>query len=120
MQERSYCGYNCAICPAQSDDLKEREKLVTIWKKYFGHEAYTPENVRCDGCKVDGRLADKNCEARPCVKEKGLDFCMDCDDFPCGKVRKLMGTKEGMILNSLPRTFELTDEEYKYGMAQFA
>jgi hypothetical protein len=117
---RGYCGYDCSVCPARSDNLEERAKLVEIWRKYFGHQAYTPENVRCDGCKADGRIADKNCEARPCARERGYEFCMDCDEFPCDKVRKLMGTKEGMILYCFPKTLELTEEEYNTGMAQFA
>ena len=37
----------------------------------FGHENYTAENVRCDGCKAGGRLADKECKARPCAIERG-------------------------------------------------
>jgi hypothetical protein len=120
MHQRGYCGYDCSLCPGQSDDIEERAKLVEVWRKYFGHQAYTLENVRCDGCKADGRIADKQCEARPCAKEKGLEFCMDCNQFPCDKVRKLMGTKEGMILFCLPKTYELTEEEYNFGMAQFA
>ncbi|MBN2157583.1 MAG: DUF3795 domain-containing protein [Candidatus Lokiarchaeota archaeon] len=120
MQNRGYCGYNCSICPAQSDDIKDREQLVSIWKNYFGHQNYTPENVRCDGCKEGGRIADKNCEARPCAIEKGFEFCMDCEDFPCDKVRKLMATKEGMILFPLPKTYDLSEDEYTHGMAQFA
>ena len=120
MDQRGYCAYNCSTCKAQSENYEERTKLVEIWKKYFGHQAYNPQNVRCDGCKAEGRIADKNCEARPCAKEKGLDYCMDCDEFPCGKVKKLMGTKEGMILYCLPKTYDLTEEEYEYGMAQFA
>ena len=120
MIERSYCGYDCDRCPAHSDKLEDRENVVEIWRKYFGHEAYTAENVHCDGCKADGRLADKKCQARPCAKEKGLEFCMDCDDFHCDKVRKLMGTKEGNILFCLPKTLELTEEEYEFGMAQFS
>jgi len=120
MQERGFCGYDCGRCPAQSEKLKDRQKLVTIWKTYFGHQNYTPENVRCDGCKADGRIADKQCETRPCAKEKGLDYCMECDEFPCGKVRKLMGSKEGMIGFCLPATYNLSKEEYEFGMAQFA
>jgi hypothetical protein len=52
-----YCGYNCHLCAARSDDPAVRQELVDGWRKYFGHEAYTAENVRCDGCLADGRVA---------------------------------------------------------------
>ncbi len=31
-------------------------------------------------CKLGGGV---NCEFRLCVKEKGLEICYECDDFPC-------------------------------------
>jgi hypothetical protein len=115
-----YCGYRCHLCAAQSSDVKTRQKLVDGWRKYFGHQNYTAENVQCDGCKADGKLADKECKANPCAKEKGVDFCMTCDDFPCDKVKKLMGSRMGMLLYSLPRTYDLTEDEYNLCMTQFA
>ena len=51
-----YCGYNCDLCAARSDDPAVRQKLVDGWRKLFGHQMYTAENVRCDGCRSDGRL----------------------------------------------------------------
>ena len=50
-----YCGYRCHLCAARSDDPAVRQKLVDGWRKYFGHESYTVENVRCDGCRAAGR-----------------------------------------------------------------
>jgi hypothetical protein len=114
-----YCGYNCHFCAARSDDPELRQRLVDGWRKYFGHQAYTVENVRCDGCRADGRIADKNCKARPCARERGVEYCADCDDFPCDKVKPLWATREGMLLFLYPRTGELTREEYETCMRQF-
>lgn len=66
-----YCGYNCQLCAARSDDPAVRQKMVDGWRKIFGHQNYTAENVKCDGCPSDGEVADKICKARPCAKEKG-------------------------------------------------
>ena len=46
-----YCGYNCHLCAARSEDIVVRQKLVDAWRKYLGHKNYTAENVYCVGCK---------------------------------------------------------------------
>jgi hypothetical protein len=35
-----YCGYNCYLCAARSDDLEVRQKMVDTWRKYLGHKNY--------------------------------------------------------------------------------
>lgn len=106
-----FCGYNCDLCAARPDDPAVRQKLVDGWRKLFGHQAYTAENGRCDGCRNDGRLADKSCQVRPCAKGKGIESCGLCADFPCKNVRPLIASREGMLLHCLPRTSDLTEEE---------
>ena len=65
MDERwdiSVCGLNCARCKLRA----ERE---------------------CDGCR--GPLEthwSPGCEFLPCAREKGYDYCFQCEDFPCGKL----------------------------------
>ena len=115
----AYCGYSCHLCGARSDDPEVRQKVVDGWRKYFGHENYTAENVKCDGCLSDGKLADKSCEARPCAIDRGVDNCACCADFPCDKMKHLMATKEGMLIFCLPQTAELTEEEYNLCIRQF-
>lgn len=114
-----YCGYSCHLCAARSDDLEVRRKLVDGWRRIFGHQNYTPENVRCDGCRTDGRVADKNCQARPCAMEKSLASCAQCDDFPCGKVRPLLASREGLLIFCRPESGHVTEEEYRLCMRQF-
>jgi hypothetical protein len=114
-----YCGYNCHLCAARSDDPAVRQKLVDGWRKLFGHEHYTAENVRCGGCRSDGPIADQQCKARPCAMEKGVESCADCDEFPCKKLGPLMGSRDGMLLFCHPRTASLTEEEYNLCMRQF-
>ncbi len=86
-----YCGYSCHLCAARSDDPAVRQRMVDGWRRIFGHQQYTAENVRCDGCRGDGRLADKACKARPCAREKGVESCACCDSFVCDKMGSLLG-----------------------------
>jgi hypothetical protein len=115
-----YCGYNCYLCAAQSDDINVRRKLVDAWRKYLGHQHYTAENVACEGCKSEGdKIADKQCEARPCAREKGLESCAQCDEFPCKKVSKLMGTTTGLLTFLAPKLKDITEEEFNLCVQQW-
>jgi hypothetical protein len=114
-----YCGYNCYLCAARSDDPALRQRMVDGWRAYLGHEHYTAENVRCDGCCADGRLADQSCEARPCARAKGLDSCAACDEFPCPKVGKLLGSREGLMVFLHKRLGTMTEDDYNLCMRQW-
>ena len=114
-----YCGYNCHLCAARSDDPEVRRKLVDGWRKIFGHEHYTAENVRCDGCRADGRLADKECKARPCAIERGVESCAECEDFVCDKVKNLLACREGIMVFLNSRLGDVSEEEYNLCARQF-
>jgi hypothetical protein len=114
-----YCGYSCHLCAARSDDLEVRQRLVDGWRKYLGHEHYTAENVRCDGCRSDGRLADTKCEARPCAIERGVESCACCNDFVCEKVGHLLASREGFMIFLHSRFGDITEEEYNLCIRQF-
>jgi hypothetical protein len=96
-----------------------RQRLVDGWRKIFGHEHYTAENVQCDGCLSDGRIADKDCKARPCARQRGVESCTHCDEFPCDKMKFLMASREVMMLWGYPKTASVTEEEYHLCMRQF-
>lgn len=38
----------------------------------------------CQGCRESGCLF-KDCKVTGCAKEHGVDFCFQCDEFPCDK-----------------------------------
>jgi hypothetical protein len=114
-----YCGYNCHLCAARSEDPAVRQKLVDGWRKIFGHEHYTAENVQCDGCPSDGRIADQDCKARPCARRRGAESCAHCDQFPCDKMKSMMASREVLMLWGYPKTASVTEEEYHLCMRQF-
>ncbi len=114
-----YCGYNCHRCAARSGDPDVRQRLVDGWRKIFGHQQYTAENVRCDGCRAGKRLADTSCQARPCAVERQVSSCAACGEFPCKKVSPLLGSREGMMNFVAPKVPGLTREEYLTCMRQF-
>ena len=99
------CGLNCYKCFANSDGgiRKTSQKLqdllgsfdiyaerfssfLPIFKKYSSFKAvltYLSEE-NCPGCR-EGSCLYSDCGVRYCYKEKNIDFCFQCDEFPCQK-----------------------------------
>jgi len=60
----SACGLNCGLCP-----------------RY-----YTDGPSRCPGCGGEGFLETHcTCSILPCCERKNIEYCFDCDEFPCKK-----------------------------------
>ncbi len=111
----AYCGYRCDLCAARSDDPELRQRLIDGWRKYYGHTMYTVDNVRCDGCLADGRLADTSCKVRPCCIEKGHENCAYCDEFPCDMLENLFSSEQ----EYRERYPDVPEEDFQLCMIQF-
>ena len=99
-QMLSYCGIDCATCPAyiatQAEDI---EKLTTLAGEWF--EGATDYSIiLCDGCKSEDRIMKwcSECPTRACAIDHGLENCAYCEDYGCEKLLKV---------------FELSDEPRK-------
>jgi len=63
----SACGLNCGLCP-----------------RY-----HTVGASRCPGCAGEGFLeVHPTCGILSCNQRKGLEYCFECDNFPCKKYSK--------------------------------
>lgn len=118
-KDLAYCGYRCDRCAARSSDPAVRAQLVEGWRRIFGHQMYTVDNVLCVGCRNEGHHADTSCEARPCAMEKGVESCALCADFPCKKVGGLVSSREGLLVFCGSRCKDLSEEDYNLCMRQF-
>lgn len=93
----SVCGLNCAKC-----DIYEashgNEKLcneILEWFKKKRNKTLKPEQITCEGCK--GPLNahwSSDCKMLLCAKNKGLQHCFQCEDFPCATVNEF--TSDGV------------------------
>jgi hypothetical protein len=61
---------------------------VAGWFKEHEAAEIKPDDVRCLGCKGDrAQHWSADCWILECcVDKKGLQFCYQCQDFPCGKL----------------------------------
>jgi hypothetical protein len=100
------CGLCCETCFAHADgdirklsrQLKEKLgnfhinakrfetlleepifKIYPVFKEMLDY--FAAEN--CHGCRKEPCKLFKNCGVRPCIQIKKIDFCYQCDAFPC-------------------------------------
>lgn len=102
------CGLNCAKCFAHvNGDIREhaaqmKEKLGNfgIYAKRFETLVGDPVFKRypdfavmlaylasgsCRGCRHEQCKLFKGCGVRACHQDRGIDFCFECEAFPCDK-----------------------------------
>lgn len=82
------CGLDCFNCEIYEANLTD--PMVEFIHTKMG---VAKEEISCRGCRLqDGRhfhLPDGGCPTLSCAKEKGVELCCDCDDFPCSYLAPL-------------------------------
>ena len=105
LEKLATCGLNCYKCFANSEgiiretSIKLRntlgafdsyaERFSTFLPLFQNYPSFkdillylTREN--CNGCR-SGSCFYPECGVKNCYKSKGVDFCYQCDEFPCDK-----------------------------------
>lgn len=86
------CGYRCDLCPVFKTPLTQADKedISRAFAQYFGYQV-PPEQIKsCTGCQLMEQPMDKECFMFPCVRQKGISTCAECDDFACENLRQQM------------------------------
>ncbi len=105
LQELAPCGLNCRKCMANRDgDIRKTSEqlqrllgsfdnyaerfsaFLPVFKNYPAFKELLAHFTQadCRGCREgDGKFP--NCGVLACGREKGVDFCCQCDEFPCEK-----------------------------------
>ncbi len=76
------CGIDCFNCEIYKDNITDelRNRIAPYMKK-------SPVGFQCEGCRVSGCLMiPDECETKKCVEAKSIDFCCDCESFPCNNL----------------------------------
>ncbi len=138
------CGLSCEKCFAHVDgdirrhSLELREALGNfapyaqryetlldepLFKKYPDFkevlEYFASEN--CHGCRNEQCKLFKNCGVRLCHQKKGVDFCYQCEEFPCsgtGFDENLYGAwvriNEIIKSKGIEKYYEITLKRHRY------
>ncbi|MFX1297148.1 MAG: DUF3795 domain-containing protein [Promethearchaeota archaeon] len=111
------CGLYCGVCAIyiadKANNLKFKQRLVDVYKPI----SKTVADIKCSGClsenqeKIFGYC--QTCPIRDCVKNKGIEGCHQCDDFPCKFINNFpipVGKK--VILRAIPTWREFGTKKY--------
>jgi hypothetical protein len=100
-----YCGLYCENCaikakvgPAAEALYKEMCKAgyesfidyLPSGTEFWKFLKYTAQNGTCNSCKDGG--GDPGCKIRICAREKKVEMCPLCSEYPCAKITDFFGT----------------------------
>ncbi|MEW6187159.1 MAG: DUF3795 domain-containing protein, partial [Thermodesulfobacteriota bacterium] len=75
------CGLFCPSC-SLFIGTKEDPQLLKSLVERFHTKA---EDLECEGCRSEKRsyYCRNLCYMAPCAARKGVEFCGQCDEYPC-------------------------------------
>ncbi len=135
------CGLNCGKCQAYSegeikkhavelkrllgsfDSYAERfSRFLPVFKKYPAFKDLLSHfsEANCKGCRK-GDCKYPNCGVASCYKQKRVDFCFQCNEFPCDRTnfdpdlhKRWLGTNRCLKEIGVEAYFEETRDQPRY------
>jgi hypothetical protein len=92
------CGIECFKCDIlQASNDPKMAQYIADWFKKERNEVVKLEDIRCAGCKSDRtKHWSPDCWIlKCCADDKGLEFCNECNEFPCAKLVEWSKTDKG-------------------------
>ena len=100
----TYCGLYCKLC-AQCGRIPQQARALQDSMEREGYTFWGPEipnfeafwaflgrlvdlEIACAGCR-SGNCGYPSCKIRQCARERGVDLCPFCADYPCQHIRTL-------------------------------
>ena len=95
----AYCGLLCDTCtihlatlePDTSKQAAMRIEIAGVCNEKYGMSLSPDDVTDCDGCRADtGRIFSGclTCEIRKCARQKDLESCAACSEYPCEILEK--------------------------------
>ncbi len=100
----SPCGLDCSRCVSSASGVV-RQGAEALAAKLAGFAAKAPlfaahapalahwaefeavlaflQEGACTGCRTPGASRNGACRVKDCVRERAVDFCFQCPDYPC-------------------------------------
>lgn len=90
------CGLFCPACTLYIGTTENEPHRLEAVSKIYGTAA---EDWACHGCRSDKRsyFCQNKCKMVDCAKEKGIDFCGECDEYPCDELREFKAQRPHRI-----------------------
>lgn len=96
------CGIDCSNCELFENNVTE------AFREHLSNTTKIPkELISCKGCRQGHQcllleLQGVKCKTLACVNERNVQYCFECDDFPC---EYLMPLADGA--NKFPQNIKL-------------
>ncbi len=80
----SYCGLYCGACFIMNAYKQNRNNCLPLdWINPLENK-----EIKCHGCKSEIIFENcRGCKIRECAQSKNLEFCNECSQFPCEKIK---------------------------------
>jgi hypothetical protein len=110
----TYCGLHCDLCGARARTPVRAEALhqsmydegwpfwgagIPGFKEFWEFLESLFVDGGCTGCRAGG--GPPHCRIRACARERGLDLCSQCPDFPCAYLEALNAAYPMLITDNL-------------------
>ncbi|MBD3255368.1 MAG: DUF3795 domain-containing protein [Candidatus Lokiarchaeota archaeon] len=109
------CGLYCGVCSIyiahRDNNLKFKNALMKVYKLFVKGV----DDIACTGCLSEGIVFPvcKACPIKDCVRQKGIEGCHQCSDFPCKFIENFpLEVGKKVILRAIPMWRELGSEKW--------
>lgn len=93
------CGLYCEACTLFIATKEDPERLKLLAARFQLSE----EVMKCYGCRSAKRGPYcQTCKMFSCAAERGIEFCCDCEDYPCNDLKQFQSER--------PHRIELWDD----------
>lgn len=93
------CGLFCEACNLYIATQEDPARLTRLAARFQVSE----EDAQCYGCRSDKRGPYcRICKMFSCAAERGIDFCSECEDYPCNDLKQFQAER--------PHRIELFDD----------
>ncbi len=79
------CGLYCEACSWFISTNEDPERL----ERLAAQRNWSVEESKCYGCRSGKRLPYcGKCRMSSCAAERGIDFCSECEEYPCDDLKQ--------------------------------
>lgn len=88
------CGLYCEACTLYIATTEDPERLKGLAARFQLSE----EEIKCYGCRSAkrGPYCEK-CKMFACAAERGIDFCVECAEYPCDDLKRFQSERAHRI-----------------------
>ncbi len=99
MKLAAVCGLYCEACTLFIATKEDPARLRELAARFQLSE----DAIKCYGCRSSKRGPYcETCKMFSCAAERGIDFCVECNEYPCPELKKFQSER--------PHRIELWDD----------